>query len=297
MNEDRLERYVQAKKVSLKTLILNAILFVLKFIASFVSGSHAMLAESIHTFADVGLTIVVLIGMKLSLKTDDKEHPYGHERIESEFAKLLAIVLFLTAIGIGYNGLTILLSGTYSIPGISAVIVVIISILAKEFMYRYTVKTAENINSAALKADAWHQRTDALSSIGTLIGIASARMGITFLDPVAALIVSLMIIKVAIGIYISAFNQMIDKTAGDDVIISINELTSLIDGVLRIDDIKTRLHGSKIYTDIEISVDPDITVMEGHSIAENVHISVETIPKIKHCMVHVNPYKYEDLGN
>lgn len=284
------KRYNDAQKVSLVTLIVNVFLFVIKIISAILSGSSAMLADSIHTFSDVGTTIAVMIGMKLSSKPDDSDHPYGHERIESEFAKILAVLLFITAIGIGYNGISLIISKNYSHPGVSAVWAALISIVIKEAMYHYTVRVANRINSPALKADAWHHRSDALSSIGTLIGIAGARLGFEFLDPVAAIVVSIMIIKVAFDIYVSAFNQMVDKSAGDEVIEKIREVLASTDGIISVDDIKTRMHGAKIYVDIEISVDPNLTVKEGHEIAENVHLGIErNIPETKHCMVHINP--------
>lgn len=286
------ERMEVVNDVGIKTLIANVVLSVVKIIAGFVAQSSAMIADGFHTVSDVISTVAVMVGVKFSEKEADEGHPYGHERIESVVTVLLALMLSFTGVGIAVTGIKTIVNQDFTTPGTLALVAAILSILVKELMYRYTVKAAEKINSTALKADAWHHRSDAFSSIGTLFGIAGAMIGFKILDPLAGIVVSILIIKVGVEILMQGLNQLIDRAADDDTINTIKNTIINIKGVIGIDDIKTRLHGSKLYVDVEIAVDGEITVKEGHSIAENVHNKIEnTLPDVKHCMVHVNPYK------
>lgn len=285
------ERYIIGKKVSIITIAANIILSLIKFLAGTLGKSSAMIADSIHSLSDVLSTIVVIVALKLSKKPEDKEHPYGHEKIEPIMSKILASILFVTAILLGYNAVKHIISGNVLIPGRIAVYAAIISIVTKEWMYRYTIKYSNLINSTSLKADAWHHRSDAFSSIGTLVGIIGARLGIRILDPLASIVICIFISKIAIDIYIQAINQLVDKCADDKILIRIKNDILNIKGVLNIDDLKTRMHADKIYVDVEISVDKELNICEAHEIAENVEKNIEfNIKNVKHCMVHVNPY-------
>lgn len=155
----------------------------------------------------------VMIGMVFSTKPDDKDHPYGHEKIEAEVGKLLSMALMATGIGVGWASVNTIINGSYTKPGVLAAIAAVLSIIVKEWMYHYTVRAAKKINSPAMKADAWHHRSDALSSIGTLVGITGAMLGLPILDPLAGLIVCVMIMKVSFSIYVQSLNQLIDKAA------------------------------------------------------------------------------------
>ncbi|MDB2107702.1 cation diffusion facilitator family transporter [Clostridium paraputrificum] len=287
MKDERLDIGV---RVSKNTIIGNFILAFIKILIGFIARSTAMLADGMHSLSDVVTTIGVIIGLKLSHKEADKSHPYGHERIESITSLFLSTVLFLVAISIGYSGIIKIINHSYVTPGFSAIIAAIISIIVKELMYWYTIKYANQINSPSLKADAWHHRSDALSSAGALIGIAGARMGYTFLDPLVAIIIALVIIKVAFDICKQSIAQLIDEAASeDDVQVIIDKINS-IDGIYEIKNLKTRQHSNRLYVDVDISVDATLTVEEGHNIASYVHNLIEEDSRIKHCMVHVNPY-------
>lgn len=277
-------------RVSKNTIIGNFILAFIKILIGFIARSTAMLADGMHSLSDVVTTIGVIIGLKLSHKEADKSHPYGHEKIESITSLFLAIVLFLVAISIGYSGIIKIINHNYVTPGFSAIIAAITSIIVKELMYWYTIKYANQINSPSLKADAWHHRSDALSSAGALIGIAGARMGYPFLDPLVAIIIALVIIKVAFDISKQSIAQLIDEAASEeDVQVIIDKINS-IDGIYEIKNLKTRKHSNRLYVDVDISVDATLTVEEGHKIASYVHNLIEEDSRIKHCMVHVNPY-------
>lgn len=283
--------YQEAKKVSIITIIVNILLGVIKMIAGIVGNSAAMVADGMHTASDVVTTVLVIVGVKMASKEADREHPYGHERFEPVFGKLISLFLALTGVMIGIEGIKTLIAGEYSRPEPIALVAAVISIVVKEGMYWYTLHTAKKIKSVAMEADAWHHRTDAFSSIGTFVGILGASMGWTFLDPLTAVIVSIFIIKVGIDLYMQSAHQLIDQAAPQDMADQIKTLTENIEGVEGVHNLKTRLFGSKVYVDLEIYVSKKITVEEGHQIATKVHDVLEgTIEEIKHCMVHVEPY-------
>ena len=186
VSEDEFQRV--ANKVSFVTIIGNILLSVMKLIAGFIAHSNAMISDAIHSASDVFSTFVVIIGIKLASKKADKEHPYGHERLECVAAIVLSMVLFITGFGIGAAALKNITSGDYNnivVPGILALVAAIVSIVSKEAMYWYTRYNAKRIDSSALMADAWHHRSDAFSSIGALIGIAGARLGFPIMDSIA----------------------------------------------------------------------------------------------------------------
>lgn len=233
-----------------------------------------------------------MIGLKISSKPADKDHPYGHEKLEPIVSKILATLLFLTGIFIGLNSIKIINSKNFSIPSKLTIYVALLSIITKEWMYRYTLKAAKKINSTALKADAWHHRSDAFSSIGTLVGIIGARLKYPILDPTASLVICLFIFKVSIDIYKDSINQLVDHAADDKTINLIKEEINSIKNVKKLDMLKTRVHGNKLYVDVEISVDNTLSLNKAHDIAELVHKKIELCNSdIIHCMVHVNPYE------
>lgn len=277
-------------RASLITISINIVLCIFKMLAAFIGKSSAMLADSIHSLADILTTVVVIIGLKVSSKAADDKHPYGHEKFEPIFAKVMSLILSFTGISIGYKALHDLITGNLHSPGKIALVAAAVSIIVKEGMYWYTIIIARKIKSIAMETDAWHHRSDALSSIGTFLGILGARMGIRILDPIAGLLVSFLIIKIGIEYYFKAIKELVDHSATQEIIDEIRNITYKTQGVCNITNLKTRIFGNKIYADIEISVDGDLTVNEGHEIAQNVHNSIEkNISDIKHCLVKVNP--------
>lgn len=283
----------QAMKVSLVSIIGNFILTALKLLAGIVAHSGAMISDAIHSASDVFSTFVVIIGIKISSKESDKDHPYGHERLECVAAIVLATILAATGLGIGYSAAGKITGGDYAhleVPGILALLAAILSIAVKEAMYQYTRIYAKRYDSSALMADAWHHRSDALSSVGALIGIAGARMGFPVLDPIASLVICFFIEKAAYDIFMDAVNKMVDKACDEETEAELRRCALEQSGVLGIDLLHTRVFGNKIYVDIEIRADGEQSLRDAHRIAEHVHDSIEkTFPKVKHIMVHVNP--------
>ena len=282
-----------ANRVSFITIIGNVILSVVKFLAGIIAHSNAMISDSVHSASDVFSTIVVIIGIKLAAKEADKEHPYGHERLECVAAIVLAMVLIITGLGIGAEALKNIVQGNYSdlqVPGILALIAAIVSIVSKEAMYWYTRYYAKKIDSSALMADAWHHRSDAFSSIGALVGIGGARVGFPVMDSIASLVIFVFIVKAAYDIFKDAMDKMLDHSCDEETEKQIYDCVMKNEHVRGIDLLQTRIFGNKIYVDVEIQLYASYTLEEAHNIAETVHKDIEdSFPKVKHIMVHVNP--------
>ena len=208
-----------AMRVSAVSVAVNILLSLIKLLAGIIAGSGAMISDAAHSASDVFSTFVVMIGVWLSDKKPDKEHPYGHERLECVASLLLSVVLAATGLGIGYSGVMKIINSSeqkLSAPGMLALAAAVVSIVIKELMYRYTAKTAKKINSSALMADAWHHRSDALSSVGSFIGILGARLGAPVFDPAASVVICIFIIKAAVEIFIDAVDKMIDRSCSDE---------------------------------------------------------------------------------
>lgn len=283
-----------AMKVSGVSIAVNLLLSLFKLLAGIVAHSGAMISDAIHSASDVGSTFVVIVGVNLSSKKSDKEHQYGHERMECVSSIILSGLLLATGIGIGMSGIENIIKSTsgasIAVPGTLALIAAVVSIVVKEWMFWYTRSAAKKINSGALMADAWHHRSDALSSIGAFVGIFGARLGYPILDPIASIVICVMIAKASIDIFRDAIDKMVDHSCDAKTEESMKREILKVPGVRRVDLLKTRLFGSKMYVDIEIAADGSISLFDAHDIAENVHHTIENKFKdVKHCMVHVNP--------
>ena len=274
-------------------IIGNVILSLFKFLAGIFGHSSAMVSDAIHSLSDVLATFIAWLGIRLSMQAPDREHPYGHERLECVASLLLGTILFGTGLMIGFSGLKTILAGHYEelqAPECIALIAAVVSIATKEGMFWYTRHYAKVLNSAAFMADAWHHRSDALSSIGSLIGIGGAMLGFPILDPLASVAIAVCIIKVAYDILKDAVSKMLDTACSSEYEKKLADFISAQDGVDRLDVLHTRMFGNKIYIDAEISVDGDKSLTDAHEIAESVHTQVEKhFYNIKHIMIHVNP--------
>lgn len=282
-----------AMQVSMVSIVANFVLTVFKLTAGVIANSGAMISDAIHSASDVFSTIVVIIGIRISRRDSDKNHPYGHERLECVAAIVLATILAATGLGIGASAVRKIAGGNMevlAVPGLLALVAAFVSILVKEGMYQYTKGCAKRIDSSALMADAWHHRSDALSSVGALIGIAGARLGFPILDSVASVVICFFIEKAAYEIFMDAVDKMVDKACDEQTERALADCALAQEGVLGVDLLHTRVFGNKIYVDIEIRADGNKTLRCAHGIAEGVHDSIEkNFPKVKHIMVHVNP--------
>ena len=282
-----------AMRVSYISILGNVLLSVFKLMAGIFAHSGAMITDAVHSASDVFSTFVVMIGIKISARASDKEHPYGHERMECVAAIVLATILCITGLGIGKNAIAKLQDGNDAgmvIPGILALVAAIVSIVVKEAMFWYTRGAAKKIDSGALMADAWHHRSDALSSVGALVGILFARNGYPVMDVVASLIICVFIVKASYDIFKDAVDKMVDKACDEETERELRKFVEAQPGVLGVDLLQTRVFGNKIYVDLEIGADENSTLKESHQVAEQVHDKLEIqFPKVKHIMIHVNP--------
>lgn len=281
------------RNLSLVSLIGNTVLSGFKMFAGIAGNSGAMISDAIHSFSDVLTTLIAWVGVKVSKKDADHSHPYGHERLECVASLILGIVLFATGIGVGRVGVENILSGNYetlAVPGVIALIAAVVSIVGKEAMYWYTRYYANLINSTAFLADAWHHRSDALSSVGSLIGIGGAMLGFPVLDSAASVVICLFIVKVAYDIVKDAINKMLDTSCGEAYEKKLGAFILSQKDVLGIDMLHSRMFGNKTYIDLEICVDGSKSLRDAHEVAEQVHRNVERkFPDVKHIMIHVNP--------
>ena len=282
--------------VSLVSMITNVVLTLLKLAAGLLAHSGAMISDAVHSASDIFSGLIVLLGVKISTKEPDEQHPYGHERYECVAALLLSGILAVVGGAIGIGAVKDIISGKAAeIPGLLALIAAVVSIAVKESLFWYTRGYAKKYRSTALHAEAWHQRSDALSSIGALIGIAGARMGVPVMEPIASLIIALFILRVAIRIFKEAIDQMVDHSCNEEAEEAFRTTALEQPGVLGVELLRTRMFGNRVYVDLEIAADPNLTLAAAHEIAEDVHDAIEkTFPEVKHIMVHVNPAKKHD---
>ncbi|MCD7757717.1 MAG: cation diffusion facilitator family transporter [Clostridiales bacterium] len=282
-----------AYRVSWTSVWGNILLAAFKLAAGLLAHSSAMVSDAVHSASDVFSTFTVMIGVKLSSRQADADHEYGHERLECIASLLLAALLAVTGLGIGYSGIQKIAQASYGqleAPGRLALVAAVVSIVCKEAMYWYTRRAAKQTGSSALMADAWHHRSDALSSIGSLIGIWGARMGWPVLDPAVSLVICLFILKVSYDVFRQAVNELTDRSCPayieEEMRLSVLRQT----GVERLDLLRTRQFGTRVYVDVEIAADGDLSLTQAHGIAQQVHDAIEReFPSVKHCMVHVNP--------
>ena len=280
-----------AVSVSAVTIAINLALAGFKFLAGFLAHSGAMVSDAVHSASDVLATFIVILGIKLAGRDADRDHPYGHERLECIAALVLGVILAATGLGIGVSGIRkIAGEEALVVPGALALIAAIVSIVVKEGMFWYTWLAAKKINSSALKAEAWHHRSDALSSVGSFAGILGARLGFPVLDSVASVVICLFILKAAWDILKDALSKMTDHACSPELTAEMKETILSQPGVLGLDTLNTRLFGDRVYVDVEIQADGDLPLRVTHATAQAVHDTLEAkFPQVKHCMVHVNP--------
>ncbi len=292
MNESKTIR-----RVTYVGIFGNILLVAFKLYAGLAGKSEAMVSDAVHSLSDVFATFVAYIGIRVSRKEADREHPYGHDRFECLASLVLGLILLGTGVGIGAGGVRSILAGNSSsleAPGVIALIAAVVSIVTKESMFRYTRHYAIKLNSSAFMADAWHHRSDAFSSIGSLIGIAGALLGFPVMDAIACVIICLFILKVAFDILKDAISKMLDTSCGMEWDSEMTAFILSLPGVEKVDLLQSRKFGDKIYLDVEISVDGSLPLREAHEIADSVHDTVEAKhPEIKHIMIHENPSQQE----
>ncbi len=279
-------------------IIANALLTVMKGIGGVIAGSRALLADAVHSASDIAGSIVVLFGVKIAIKPPDEEHPYGHGKAENIASIIVALLLLVVGIEISISSIKTFFGETPSAPRKLALIIIIISILVKEALFHYKHYLGKKYTSSALISEAWHHRSDSLSSFAALLGIGSAMLGeyyhLPFLiygDAIAGIIVSLIVIKVGYDLAKESSNIMMEKVLDKKDAMNYRQTVKEINGVLHIDQMYARTHGSYVVIDIKVSVDSELTVKAGHDIAKEIKQTLLTkYNDIEDVLVHINPY-------
>ena len=279
------------RNTSIVGAIVNLVLTVAKVIFGIVGQSHALIADGIHSLADLSTDLMVWFAAKYSNQPADKEHPYGHARIETAFTVGLGVVLIITAIGIVVDSAQRLLSPeTLLQPTPIVLLIAAISIFANEGLYQYTMRAAREFNSGLLKANAWHHRSDAISSIVVLVGVAGSLMGLPYLDAFAALGVALMIGHIGWTQAWTSIRELVDTGMEPKAAASIEGIIENIEGVQGVHMLRSRRMGGNYLIDVHIEVDELLSVSEGHKIAEYVRLKlIESDKDISNALVHIDP--------
>jgi cation diffusion facilitator family transporter len=280
------------RRVTWAGLLINLFLAAIKFIAGIYGRSQALVADAIHSLTDLTTDIAVIAGSHYWSRPPDENHPYGHRRLETLVTVFIGIVLIAAGIGIGWKAISALQEKHAAPPGWIAVFAALASIVCKEGIYRWTAITGRRVKSAALAANAWHHRTDALSSIPVLIAVAGARVfpSWSFLDHLGAAVVSIFILHASTKIIWPAISELIDVGAPTETGKKIGDIALKNEGVLQVHDIRTRYISSSILVDLHIVVEGLISVREGHDIADDVKARIiDAIPEVLDVIVHVDP--------
>ena len=271
----------------------NVALSAIKLVAGIMGNSTAMISDAIHSLSDVFATAIAFIGVRLAERDADATHPYGHERFECVASLMLGLILAGTGLAIGYTSLEAIATKSYASAGAPTAIALgaaVLSIATKEGMFWYTRYWARALNSSAFMADAWHHRSDAISSVGALLGIGASMLGFAAGDAIASLVICLIILKVAFDVVKDALSNMTDTPCDREFEREIGDCIEEVPGVVRIDALRTRKFGNRVYVDAEIAVDGQLKLIEAHEIAEAAHDAVEAnFEEVKHIMIHENP--------
>ncbi len=290
MSHNHEHSYRLGEKSAWLGIISNILLFVVKFLAGIFGRSHAMIADALHTASDAVTSVGVFVGFRIAQKPADKHHPFGHGRAESIVAKIISIVLFAVGLEVAYVSAKVLLAGDIAEPHIIAAIVAIISVVVKEYTYRRVNRTSKEINSTSLKADAYHHRSDVLSSIVAFVGIVGAKMGYPLMDPLAGIVVAGFIIKMSAETFHIAYDELMDAAPPDEFMDKINNAIKTVEGVEEIKKTMVRKAGIEFLAEITIGVAGEKTVEEGHTVTVKIKRELfRIVPEVKDVIVHVEP--------
>jgi cation diffusion facilitator family transporter len=290
------ERYAETRRVTVIGMIGNAFLVVIKLVCGFIGHSQALIADGLHSLSDLSNDFLLLFAAKHAARDADEEHPYGHGRIETLFSMAQGLMLGAFAIGIGFDAVQRLLDPAKLLqPALFTLAVAVISVITKEWMYRYTIKAARRLRSNMLRGNAWDHRSDAISSVIVVIGVGGTFAGFHYLDAIAAIGVALMIIKISWDLIWHSLRELIDTGLEAERVEAIRQAIMSVDGVQQNHMLRTRRMGGQALVDVHILVDPTLSVSEGHQISEIVRARViNLIDEVSDVMVHIDPEDDED---
>lgn len=287
MQRSRQQEVVRAGVI---TMTANVLLTLLRVGAGLFAGSTAVLADAANSGTDVVATLLVMGGTRLAAVPPDENHPYGHEKAELVAAKMVGLLVILTGVVAALGSVDALRRGSYEPVGLAAVWVSVIAVGAKEVLARFLLRVGGRLNNQALLADAANQRTDVLASGAALVGVLGSRIGYPWLDPAMGVLVAGLILRMGVGLYWRSVGELMDPAPDPSTVAKLERAVARVDGVVSVDEVKARMHGSGIYVDCKVCVDADLTVAEGHRIAGRVkHAIREDVPESLDVLVHVNP--------
>lgn len=293
----REERFLIAEQAARLGIWGNVGLVFVKLFAGIVGGSQAVIADAVNSLADIITDIVTILGLKIAKKPVDVNHPYSHGKAEAISAFLVGLFVIGTGIFIAYSAIYSVINRLYTKPEPIALLAALLTLLAKEGMFRYTYKAGKKLNSPAVLAKARDHRSDVLASFSVVIGVSVARLGYPIFDAVAAAIVSLFITRIGYTTSLYAFYQLIDTLPDEAILRKITLIAEGVRGVEHAREIRARFAGQFLLVDVKIETDPTITVAEGHEIAVDVKRSIiNEMGNVIDVMVHVNPHK-DHLSN
>ncbi|MBE4908107.1 cation transporter [Bacillus luteolus] len=294
------DRFKEAEFAAMVGVVGNLGLAILKYVIGVISGSRALVADAAHSATDVAGSLAVFIGLRAAKQPPDEDHPYGHGKAESIAAIIVSVLLFLVGIEIGKSSFEAFFEPIEA-PKTIAIYALIISIIAKEAMFRYKYKLGKRIKSDAIIVNAYDHRSDVYSSIAALIGVGAAilgeKMGIPWLeygDPVAGLFVSILILKTAWKLGKESIHNTLDHVLHEEDTVEMRNVVLTVPGVKKIGSLHAREHGHYVIVDIKVSVDPHITVEEGHKIGKTVKQKLIEVSNVQDVFVHINPYSEDD---
>jgi len=295
---ERNERFGRADRIISIGFWVNAFLMIMKLLAGYYGGSEAVFADGMESACDFIALLTTMIALKIGRKPYDEDHPYGHGRVESLSAIIVSLVIFGTGGWILFNAVTIVIKGEFSSPQMIAVVAALLTIIIKEWLYRFSMKTGSSLQSPALLAVAKDHRKDAITSIATLVGVTAAFFGFSIMDPIAAGLTSLFIFHIGWETFRGAVHDLMDGQPEEETLEAIVVLAESVAGVEHVHEIKGRRSGQYLIIDLKLDMDPDMTVKESHDIATAVKkVIFEHNSNIGDVMIHVNPHEeeHEDL--
>jgi len=284
------ERFRKSKIVSWTGILVNVFLTVFKIFAGISGHSQAMLSDGFHSLSDIFASILALTSVKISQKPVDKDHPYGHGKAEPIAALFISFILFGMSVVLSYRALNSIFLKIKIVPGLLPLVAALVSISVKESLFRYAYYIGKKFDNLAILASAHDYRADALSSVAALIGIAGARLGYSFLDPLAGFVVAVFIFKMGIDILGPSLRELMDTSLPEDFIGEIKKVTLSIEGVRKIDDIKTRRIGWRNSIDLSVEIDANLSIEKGHQISDQIEkLLLQKLKNIGNIMIHINP--------
>ncbi len=286
-----MDRHKIASRISWITLIGNLVLTALKALIGALTGSLVVLSDAAHSASDAFSTILVLLGLRIAKQPPDEKHPYGHSRAETIVAKIVALMLILIGLNFAFSALKAIWHGDYSVPGVSAVWISLISIITKEIMYQWTYRVGKKIDSPALMADAWHHRSDAISSVAALFGVFFARLGYPIFDPLMTIVVAAILIKVGWNMVFTIIDELMDAQVEPQIRDDLKQAVAQVAGVHSVHDLKVHKYGAEHHVDCTITVSPDLNVTGGHTLSHEVEDRIkEKLNSVTHVDIHVEPH-------